>query len=150
MISSPEEAMDAITSLLEDNAGLLGIGYVGYGNERTIPSYPAVIVMPGVVDRTLHATHQFRIMLVVNMWVYHAKLSVSRKIRTREDLQLATGVRELLHEPQNMELRDENGAKQVIWGYIDHEEPGTILTQGKQVPVIATRMSWLGMSVKTF
>lgn len=150
MIHRPEEATDLIFDLLQVNAGSLGISYVGYGDEELIPSYPAVVLTPGVVDRKLHATHTFQVVLMVTMWVYHAKLTVSRKIRTKEDLLLATGIVELLHTPPNSHLGfDAGNTRNIIYGYVESEHPGTIMTR-KRTPVIGTSLSWMGTTQRRF
>jgi hypothetical protein len=150
MIHRPEEALDLISDLLRLNAGSLGINYVGYGDEELIPSYPAVVITPGVVDRKLHATHTFQVILLVSMWVYHARLTASRKIRTKEDLLLATGIVELLHTPPNSHLGfDTSNNRNIIYGFVESEDPGTIMTR-KNNAVIATRLSWMGTTQRRF
>lgn len=149
-IYTPEDAGQKLTDLITEAAGPLGISHVNFADDVVIPSYPAVIVQPGVVSRELHATHQFRLILAASVWVYHAKATQSRSQRTLADLQLVTGIRELIHEAPNTHLGfDENNAKNIIFGFFTDEEPGATV-RGKTTIVLATRMVWAGQQVKPF
>lgn len=131
----PEEAIDALYNLLNDNRGTLGLGYVGYEDETLLPEYPAVVVSyTAPVDREIHATHQFRISWSITLVVYHARLTASHRIRTKEDMQLAAAVREKLHEDYTM-----GGG--VIFGYVISERPG-VQTDNRGQANVATVLTW--------
>jgi hypothetical protein len=141
--TEPDEALDAVYNLLNDNKGALGLGFVGYSDERTLFVYPAAVVSFNIpTERTLHATHQFRLNWSVQVVVYHARMSASHKIRSREDMQLAIGVREKLHEDYTM-----GGG--VIFGYVTSERPGIMVDERGQAN-IATMLIWEAESRAVF
>lgn len=138
-----EEALDFIHALIDDNKGDLGIGYVGYGDERLLPVYPGVVVSYNApVDRTIHATRQFRLEWQIQLVVYHAKMTVDHKTRTREDMQLAAAVREKLHEDKTL-----GGG--VIFGFVNQERPG-VMADDRGEANIATMLLWTGESRAIF
>jgi hypothetical protein len=86
------------------------------------------------------------------MWIYHANLNASHKVRTREDLQLAAAIRNELHRAPMMEMRaveDDASTKQIIQGWISAEDPAFI-RRPAQSPVVATRLEWSGISQERF
>jgi hypothetical protein len=137
--TEPEEALDYVHALLDGNKATLGLGYVGYGEERLLPKYPAAVVSFNVpVNRELHATRTFRLEWVVQIEVYHAKLTVGHKTRTREDMQLAARIRNKLHE-------DYTFGGSVVFGFVRSERPG-IIADGKGRANVATILVWSGES----
>jgi hypothetical protein len=135
MFTEPDEALDYIYNLLNDNKGPLGLGYVGYADERLLPKYPAVVVSLNVpVDRTLGPTGTFNLGWAVQLVVYHAKLTRGHRTRTREDMQLAAAIRKKLHE-------DYKAGGGVIFGYVRSERPG-IIADDRGTANVATSLIW--------
>jgi hypothetical protein len=131
--TEPEEIIDYLYNVLETDKGDLGLGYVGYGDERLLPQYPAVVVSYNApTDRTLHATRHFRLEFSIQLVVYHAKMSASHKTRTREDMQLAAAIRNKLHE-------DKRFGGGVIFGYVASERPG-VMADDRGEANVATMM----------
>jgi hypothetical protein len=139
---TPEDALDFFKNLLDDNKGELGLGYVAYGDEDMSPMYPAVKVTAGPFGREVHGTHKFLNHFVVNIWVYHAKMVSGHAARSKEDLELATSIRQLIHS----DLTCSGG---VIFGHVAFEEP-TLINRSKGAMVVGTQMSWNGQQVETF
>ena len=142
MYSTPEQVLDYLYNLLVANKVALGLGFVGYAEEKLITKYPAVQVSAEPLIRELHATHQFRVNFNMSLWVYHAKLTDSHKVRTKNDLLTVTAIRNLLHS--NLTL-----GGNIIFGFVDSENPG-VLASPKNDPVVGTRMTWTGNSVVPF
>lgn len=136
MYTTPEEVLDGVYNLLVTNQVALGLGFIGYAEERLLPKYPAVQVSAEPLIRQLHATHQFLVTFNLSLWVYHAKLTDSHKVRTKNDLLTVTAIRNLLHS--NFTL-----GGNIIFGYVDSENPGVLASQ-KNDPVVGTRMTWTG------
>jgi len=137
--TEPEEALDYVYALLNDNKEALGLGFVGYGEERLLPVYPAAVVSFNVpVDRELYATRTFRLQWVIQIEVYHAKLTVGHKTRTREDMALAASIRNKLHE-------DYTFGNRVVFGFVRSERPG-VVADGKGRANVATVLVWSGES----
>lgn len=132
----PEEVADYIVGLLKDNSDILGIKYVGYGTENLLPGYPAVDVTIARTTREIGATQQFKVFYNMNIWIYHANLGVGHGIRTKEDLELVTGVVELLHQNYTADNR-------LIFSWTTDEDPGVVVT-GKSKMVVTTRIVWQG------
>ena len=56
----PMEIADYLHELLSQNAGPLGLAYVGTG-DSLIPEYPAAIVSPGGKAKEIHTTRKFNV-----------------------------------------------------------------------------------------
>jgi hypothetical protein len=139
LFNTPEELLDYLHDLLTFHAEPLGIRFVGYGEERLIPEYPAVLVAAGPIVREVHSTHTFQLTMIAELWIYHAKLSESHHMRTRQDLELVTRVREVLHD--NLTCNDEAGLKQVIFSYVNAEDPAFI-RRPRNEAVVGSRITW--------
>lgn len=136
LIYRPEQAVELVANVIEDNAERLGIGYVGRYDERLLPHYPAVVVSADQMDKEVHATHTFAIMLRCSIWVYHAKLTITHKQRSKEDLELATALVALLED-------DKTFNDKVVFAFCSAETPGIIQPRsGRGEPVVGTRLSW--------
>jgi hypothetical protein len=142
-IATPEELLDIMKEKLDDNKSLVGLRFVGYGDEaQLIGGFPAAVVSSGPLQRDIATTHQFGILLNAVVWVFHALLSQKHETRTRNDLIMATKIRELFHEDLTL------GGK-IIAGFFDSETPGQInRTVGDAV--IATRMAYVATTRKVF
>lgn len=144
-LTEPQEVADALAEIIANEKGDLGISFVDYGEENVmIPSYPAVVVTPGPVERQVVATHQFGLVLHAEIWVHHADLTIDRKERTRRDLQLATNLKNVLHTRPNNTL---GGG--VIFGFVS-DSRGGLTTAGKSKTIITTRMSYMAESRETW
>src|SRR5689334_16932403 len=93
-ISRPEDLVDKIADLLENST--IPFSFVSRHDESLTPKYPCVQVQAAGLDRTLHGTHTFGVGLRSYIYIMHADLNVSRRARTRGDLELATQVVNLL------------------------------------------------------
>jgi len=137
--TEPEELLDHIYTLIDSNKGTLGIKFVGYADERLLPHYPAVVVSYNVpITRSLHTTRTYKLEFIVQLEVYHARMTASHRTRTKEDMQLAAGIRNKLHEDYTL-----GGG--VIFGHVLSERPGTI-ADAKGVANVATMLIWNGES----
>lgn len=142
LMTEPQQVAEYLTDLLKDNAGPLGLAFVGL-NDKLKPEYPAAVVVPGAKQKTIHATHTFNVGLEVIITVYHARLSSSHATRTVDDLTLVTAIENLI------ELGEMNFGGQVIFAYVREIHPGTITRpQGEQV--VGTRLLVEILSQKRF
>lgn len=139
---APEDALDYIHDLLTDKAGELGLATVAYGDEDLTSKYPSVKVVTGLMLKTLHRTRGWMNEFNVDIWVYHAKMTVSYAQRSREDLLLTTEIRKVLHSDMTM-----GGG--VIQGWVIQEMPA-LITRQKRGSVVGTRMVWNGRQVEVF
>ena len=135
----------------------LGFQYVDYGDpDDFIPGTPAVIITNGPRARTLHATHQFRVSLSLELWVLHANASVGASERRIEDVQLCNAIQDFLDlnmnlpDIANMTVDDKmnNPEGNIVQGWISGESPGVIARKGALY--VATRMTWDGLSIQPF
>jgi hypothetical protein len=137
--TEPEQLLDYIYNLLNVNKATRGIRFVGYADERLLPHYPAVVVSYNVpIQRTLHTTGTFKLEFIVQLEIYHARMTASHRTRSKEDMQLASVIREKLHEDYKL-----GGG--VIFGHVLSERPGTIADARGQANV-ATLLLWTGES----
>lgn len=90
-ITEPQQAARWIYDRIAERKDEFGINFLGL-NERLKPQYPAVVVMAGGKQKTVHATHVFLVFLEVQVLVYHAKLDSTHTERTDDDLSLVTDI----------------------------------------------------------
>jgi hypothetical protein len=133
------QPFDFIVDLLNDNKATLGLRYIAQHDEELIPQYPAVLVQTDRTDTQQHATGQFLKQFYLDLWVFHAELTVGRATRSRMDIELATAIRRLLHSNYT-----QNG--HIIFGFINGENPGiTARIIGPSLAtIVTTRLTWLG------
>ena len=145
MYGFSEDSAKHIHDLLADNKDSVGVKYIGFGDERLLGNYPSVVVTSEPLDRTVHGTHHFEVILRCSIWVYHAKLGVGHKIRTLEDMQLAKEITKLIHTDFTL-------GGNVVFGHIDGETPGIVnrMIGGKSQAVVGTRLTWTGRSIQNF
>jgi hypothetical protein len=144
--TEPEQVIEYLVNLLETNQETVGLKFVGWGQERLIPEYPAALVVPGQVQRNWHSTHKWELIFLSEIWIYHAKLSDSHHTRTRDDLRLAMAVKNVVHE----DLRLSNGAgPQCVMAWINAEDPAFIRRPPNDA-VVGTRMEHTVLSQETF
>lgn len=135
------QPFDYIVQMLKDNMPALGIEYVAGNDEELFPVYPAILVQTDRTDREIHTTNMFRVEFHLNLWVFHAKLTVDTATRSREDIQLATNVRKLLHSDRTL-------GGHIIHGFVDGEFPGISarVSDTGQTGVVTTRLTWAGQN----
>lgn len=133
----PEQVLDHLHDELEEYKGDLGLRYVAYGDERLLPEYPAMTLMAAPVGRDLHTTGGYYLVtFLMEMFIYHADLTVNRKQRTKEDLELVTNVVNFLHQRPTL-------GGHIIFGFVTAESPG-LIQRGKGSAVIGSRLTWEG------
>ncbi len=136
LITTPEEAIDMLYQLINDNAGMLGMEYVGRYDENLLPRYPNIVISPGQKNKEVHATHTFNVQLRATLWIYHAKLTVTHTERSEEDLAFATAVENLIEE-------DKTFGGRVIFSFVESSTPGVIAPRiGKGDGIVGTRLAW--------
>jgi hypothetical protein len=133
------QPFDHIVGLLDDNKAALGLRYIAQNDEELIPQYPAILVQTDSINRELHATRQFYVEFNLDLWIFHAELSVSTAVRSRKDIELATAVRKLLHDNNTLDGH-------IIFGYVNGEFPGISarVIQANMVTIVTTRLTWSG------
>lgn len=152
LISEIHEAMDMIVERLTRKSGELGIQFVGSYDEKRIPKYPAVVVVPGDKEKQPHAANTFQVLLVVQLYVYHADLTLNKRERSKADLLLVSEIEAELEKDYGWQADpNDSNTKRLIFGYIASVEPGNIQPRGnKSSMVIGTRMVWRGLSQRRF
>jgi hypothetical protein len=150
LFDDPLQVLDYVHNFLTDEAAQIGLAHVGYAEERLIPAYPAIIVSAGPVAREIHGTHTFQETYMLELWVYHAKLSASHQQRTREDLEFVGAIRKLLHGNLRLYADPENNTDpQIVYGWVSAEDPAFI-SRGKGEGVVGSRLEWTGISQSRF
>lgn len=134
-----------------------GFQYIDFGDpDDLIPGYPAVIISENPLVRTLHATHTFAVQLSVDLWVLHANLQVGKAPRRIETILLCNQIRDFLDLNMNLPTNPNvtvsdlmnNPTGNIIQGWISGESPGVLRRKGS--PILATRMTWEGLSQQRF
>jgi hypothetical protein len=149
MISSTWQIVDMIVARLEAQSGPLGLKYVGAYDEKLIPKYPAVVVLPGPRAKQLHGTHTFQTAFQVELYIYHANLTLNKRERSKADLQLVERIETELDS--DFRWIDEDGGASLIHGYVTNENPGILQPRvGKTGSVICTRLTWNAISQRRF
>lgn len=140
-----EEVMTYVFEYLDLHKEELGINHVGYGDEELIPGWPAIQVAGEPDDREIKATQQFRRTFNLSIFVFHADLSINHRIRTQEDMELATAVVKKLHEDYTL-------GGNIIFGYVTNSSPGVVLRGNLESPqeVVSTRLVWTGQGTEPF
>jgi hypothetical protein len=133
------QPFDYIIQMLKDAQPALGLEYVAENDEDLLPVYPAALVQADRTDRQIHSTNMFRVEFHLDIWVFHAELSVDTATRSRKDIQLATDIRKLLHSDRTL-------GGHIIHGFVDGEFPGLSarVTDMGQTGIVTTRLTWSG------
>jgi hypothetical protein len=142
VFSHNSEALDYIHDLIDTNKATIGLESVWYGDEDFAAPYPAAVVMAGGITRDYVATRTFEVILQVTIFVIHADMSVSHKIRTRQDMLFAESVVDFLHTDYTL-------GSNVINGYVASETPG-VINRAKGNGVVSTSLAWIGRSRAPF
>jgi hypothetical protein len=142
--------VDMVAERFAARSGPLGISYVGTYNEKIIPKYPAVIIVPGGKSKTLHATHTFQTVSTLFLYIYHANLTLTKRERSKADLQLVALVEAELESDMGWQ-ENGNGTRRIIQGWVEEEEPGVLQPRAsKGDAVICTRLTWRCISQRRF
>lgn len=137
-ISRPEELVEVLTGLIETN--IPEFNYVSKYDEDLIPEYPCCQIQPGDVSRSYHGTHTLEVFLRAFIFVMHDKMTQSKRVRTEEDLLMATKVVRFLD--QNMSL----GGK-VIDAIVDTEVPTALPPRTRKGDIVVSTR--IGLVAKT-
>jgi hypothetical protein len=149
MLTDTWEIVDMMIERLEAKSGPLGIKFVGGYDEKIVPQYPAVVVMPGGKAKNLHATQTFQVNSTLHLYVYHANLTLKKRERSKADLQLVARIEAELET--DYRWMTETGEPRVIFAYVSQEEPGILQPRlNKSDSVISTRMTWIATSQRRF
>lgn len=141
-ISRPEELIEYFTDLVKGST--LPVEYIATYEEKLTPRYPALLIQPGTVDKVVHGTHTFGIVLRAYFYLLHSNLSVSKRSRSLDDLLLATQLVNLLE--QSMSL----GGK-IIHGFVETETPAALPPRSARgSAVVSTRLLWSGVTQRRF
>lgn len=138
----PLQVFDYIANLIDDNKATLGLRYIAKLDEELLPQYPAVLLsMETPTLREWHTTAQFLVSFNLDIWVFHALLTVGKSVRSRRDIELATEIRKLLHTKLDLDGH-------IVQGWVDGEYPGrtTRVVGGKASTVVTTRLTWTGQN----
>jgi len=134
------QILDYLHNRIDNNKLELGLKYITYGDEQLLPEYPAcVLTAERPILTELHATRQFRRVFTCDLWVFHAKLSVGRRVRTREDIELARNLEKFLNADRTL-------GDHLIFCHIESMQPIVLgrVTGRKGDGVIGTRLVWSG------
>lgn len=146
------EVTDVVIDRIRLNAGALGINYVGEYAEKRIPRYPAVVVAPNSRTKDIAGMSKFDVAFLLDLWVYHAQMTLTHAQRSKEDLQLVARLEEVLESDYTYPRTTADGVEDsVIFGYVSNESPGLIQPDtDKSDVVVCTMMQWVGASRKVF
>jgi hypothetical protein len=115
-ITEPQQAALWIYDRIAEKKDEFGINFLGL-NERLKPQYPAIVVLSGGKQKTLHGTHIFAVTMEVMVEVYHAKFDITHTDRTDADLNLVTEIENWLERgAMNMDER-------VVFMYVSQTAP---------------------------
>jgi hypothetical protein len=133
------QPFDFLYDLINDNKATLGLRYIAQHDETLIPEYPALLLQTDRTETVQHATGQFLKQFNVDLWIFHAELSVNRATRSRKDIELATAVRHLIHANYTLDGH-------IIFGFIGGEFPGISarILGAALTSVLTTRLTWMG------
>jgi len=134
------EVTDIIVEKLQEVKGELGLQFVGSYDEKRLPQYPAVVVVPGPRTKALPGVSYFAIDFLVDIYVYHGDMTIPHAMRNREDLLLVDKIEALLES-------DYTFGNQVVFGFITEHAPGRFHGGSQNQDIIAgTLMRWVGTS----
>lgn len=141
-----DQVLDWFKDNLKGNLEL-GLAYVDYGDvDDLIPGFPAVILTNAPRTRIVHATHQFRVDFLIDLWVLHANMMVGYSQRKKEDIQLCNAIQEFVDD--NMQMPTEDNPDNIVSGWIESETPGVLNRKG--TPIVSSRLRWTGFSLQPF
>jgi len=135
------QPFDYLVDLLDDNKATLGLAYIAKHDEDLMPQFPAVLVQTDNTVREYHANRQFRVRFYLDLWVFHADMTVGAATRSRKDIELATAIRKLIHTKSDMDGH-------IIQSFVDGEFPGVTarIIGGNSSIIVTTRLTWQGQN----
>jgi hypothetical protein len=134
----PIQIAEYIEQKIDGNKATLGLTYVGFGEENFLPEFPAAIVSPeGGLQRRISGLQKFDVDFEIRVWVLHANLNKGMRDRTREEIDMSTRVRKLLHSDMTL-------GGHIIHGYVTNEQPGRLHRSGAQTSLLSTLLVWEG------
>lgn len=134
MFARIEETLTYVHDLITLKRGEIGLEYVAYADDTLIPKYPAAVVAPGETKTQVHGTHYFLRTFSLEILVMHARLSKSRAIRAKEDLEMTTRLINVLAVDPSCE-------QQCIFSFVPSEAPLNV-ADNKNQPVLGTHITW--------
>jgi hypothetical protein len=139
-VSTIVEVADILIAKLKENAGELGLQFVGAYDEKRLPQYPCVVVVPGPKTKALPGVSFFSIDFLVDIYVYHGDMTIPHAMRNREDLLLVDKIEALLESDYTL-------GNKVVFGFIAENAPGRFHGGSQNQDIIAgTLMRWVGTS----
>ena len=132
------DVIDYLYTKLTTERSALGLGFVGYADEELLPSYPAAVLSSGSLAREVHSTVYFKNEILVDIFILHARLTTSRKARTREDLLLCRAIVLSLHGDRTL-------GGNIVDGHVASEVPGEVRDEQGEA-VVGTRITWYGQT----
>ena len=118
VITEPQQASEFLFNLIEQHKDSLGIAFLGI-DERLKPEYPAVVILSGGKEKIQHSTHVFIVNMEVYIMVYHSRLDMTHSQRTKEDLELVTGIENIIESGEmNMDGR-------IVFAFVSQTAPIT-------------------------
>lgn len=139
---SLDEVTQYLVDLLEANQVALGLTTVFYGSQHIVTGFPLVVVDPQITRKERHATgNVFLYTFLVYLYVVHGKMTESRSARTKENIEQAEAVTNLIEQ-------DYGAGGLLIDNFVEAEEPVYGIISGASVGsmVCATRLTWRGLS----
>jgi hypothetical protein len=149
LLSDSWEIVDMVVGFLERKKGPLGLAYVGKYGESLIPEYPAVVVIPIQREKVLHGEGTFNLNIELDLYVYHADLTLDKRQRSKADMQLVARIEAELEKDYGWKADEANPLddRQIIFGYVSGEEFGVLQPRStKSNSVICTRMTWRALT----
>jgi hypothetical protein len=133
------QPFDFLVDLLDNNKAALGLRYIAKMEEQLVPEYPAILIAGENTQREYHATQIHLVRFFIDIWVFHAELTKSKSIRSREDIEMATTIRKLIHSNRTM-------SGHIIDGYVSSEQHvnSTRLIGQRRGTIVSTRLTWQG------
>lgn len=152
LIDDQWKIIDMVTERLEARSGTLGLKFVGSYDEKRIPRYPAIVIVPGARDKEIHGTNTFQVVVELQLYVYHADLTLTKRERSKEDLKLVANIETELEKDYGWQINPaDTSTKRIVFGYISSVEPGAIQPRtNKSNMVISTRMTWRALTQRRF
>lgn len=134
MFARVEDCLTYVHDLVDLKRGEIGLEYVAYADDTLVPKYPAAVVAPGETTSQVHGTHYFLRRFTLEILVMHARMTKSRAIRIKEDLELTTRLVDVL-------AVDPDCGENCVFSFVSNETPINIANDRNQ-PVVGTHLLW--------
>lgn len=129
----PELVLDKVYSILDEHKGYIGLEQLQYVDDKFIVKYPCLVLAPDRTTTVDHGTHTYLRTYWILAYLLHAKMTISRAARSREDLLMVTKAIEKIEENRSLET-----GSNVIAITVRDESPDVVAF--KKEPVVGTRM----------